>query len=175
MENDMVTLEELNEHYKAVRARLNSPPIMKREPPAPTVHSGPYPDPLDSPPPVKAPEPEEPAEAPPVTAELPSRKILMEVADKHNMPVASFRSPSRKMPFVNMRHEACYRLSTELGFSLSQIGRLMGHRDHTTIMNAIRRHKKILVEGYKPKTRTKSCVSNACVTQVEPQAQHDHG
>jgi len=180
MENEMKTLEELHAHYKAVKARLDNPvkkvPAVRLVYPEPTVVD---PDPLDFPAPPFVPDTVEEVggavEAPAVTTDTPARKILMEVADKHNMPVAAFRSPSRKMPFVNLRHEACYRLSTELGFSLMQIGRLMGNRDHTTVLNAIRRHKKILVEGYKPKTRTKSCVSNACVTQVEPQAQHDHG
>jgi hypothetical protein len=166
----MMTLEELHAHYKAVRARLDRP--AKKEPavrliypePAPAV----YPDPLESP----APAPE-PVVAPAVTTETPARRIMNEVAEKHKMPIAAFRSPSRKMPFVNLRHEACYRLSAELGFSLMQIGRLMGNRDHTTVLNAIRRHKKILAEGYKPKTRTK-CVSSARVTQVEPQTLHDH-
>ena len=160
-----MTLEELHAHYKAVRARLDSGPVKETN-----VHvgpfmrlKGPYPDPLDSPAPAPAP------------AETPARKILMEVAEKHKMPVASFRSKSRTMPFINLRHEACYRLSTELGFSLMQIGRLMGNRDHTTVLNAIRRHKKILAEGYKPKTRTKSGVSSARVTKVEPQTHHDHG
>ena len=161
----MMTLEELHAHYKAVRARLDNGPVKETN-----VHvgpfmrlKGPYPDPLDSPAPAPAP------------AETPARKILMEVAEKHKMPVASFRSKSRTMPFINLRHEACYRLSTELGFSLMQIGRLMGNRDHTTVLNAIRRHKKILAEGYKPKTRTKSGVSSARVTKVEPRAQNDHG
>ena len=161
----MMTLEELHAHYKAVRARLDSGPVKETN-----VHvgpfmrlKGPYPDPLDSPAPAPAP------------AETPARKILMEVAEKHKMPVGAFRSKSRTMPFINLRHEACYRLSTELGFSLMQIGRLMGNRDHTTVLNAIRRHKKILAEGYKPKTRTKSGVSSARVTKVEPRAQNDHG
>ena len=169
-----MTLEELHAHYKAVRARLDNAPIKKTN-----VHigpfmrlKGPYPDPLDAPAPV-APTPH--ANASETPAETPARRILNEVAEKHKMPVASFRSKSRTMPFINLRHEACYRLSTELGFSLMQIGRLMGNRDHTTVLNAIRRHKKILVEGYRPKTRTKSCVSNARVTKVETQAQNDHG
>ena len=169
-----MTLEELHAHYKAVRARLDKP--QKKEPAVRLIYSepppAPFPDPLDSP--VPAPIVEAPPAAPPVTAETPARKILMEVAEKHNMPVTAFRSKSRTMPFINLRHEACYRLSMELKFSLKQIGRLMGNRDHTTVMNAIRRHKKILAEGYKPKTRTKSGVSNACVTKVEPQTQHDH-
>ena len=170
----MMTLEELHAHYKAVRARLDNGPVKKTN-----VHvgpfmrlKGPYPDPLDSPAP--APAAEAPAKPPEAPAETPARKILTEVAEKHKMPVAAFRSKSRTVPFINLRHEACYRLSTELCFSLKQIGRLMGNRDHTTVMNAIRRHKKILVEGYKPKTRTKSGVSRARGTMVEPQTQHDH-
>ena len=168
----MMTLEELHAHYKAVRARLDGG--VKKEPAVRLIYPepapAPYPDPLDSSAPVAVEAPPPPA----APAETPARKILMEVAEKHKMPVAAFRSKSRTMPFVNLRHEACYRLSMELGFSLMQIGRLMGNRDHTTVLNAIRRHKKILAEGYKPKTRTK-CVSSACVTQVEPQSQHDHG
>jgi hypothetical protein len=171
----MMTLEELHAHYKAVRARLDGG--AKKEPAVRLIYPepapGPYPDPLDGLAPVAI-AIEAPAKAPETPAETPARKILNEVADKHKMPVAAFRSQSRTMPFINLRHEACYRLSTELGFSLKQIGRLMGNRDHTTVMNAIKRHKKILVEGYKPKTRTKSCVSSARVTQVEPQAQDDH-
>ena len=171
----MMTLEELHAHYKAVRARLDNP--AKKEPAVRLIYPepapAPYPDPLDSPAPVAV-VIEVPVKAPETPAETPARRILNEVAEKHKMPVGAFRSKSRTMPFINLRHEACYRLSTELGFSLMQIGRLMGNRDHTTVLNAIRRHKKILAEGYKPKTRTK-CVSNACVTQVEPQTQHDHG
>ena len=169
-----MTLEELHAHYKAVRARLDNG--VKKEPAVRLIYPepapAPYPDPLDSPAPVAVAI--EPPPAPAEPAETPARKILNEVAEKHKMPVGAFRSKSRTMPFINLRHEACYRLSTELGFSLMQIGRLMGNRDHTTVLNAIRRHKKILAEGYKPKTRTK-CVSSARVTQVEPQTQHDHG
>lgn len=174
----MMTLEELHAHYKAVRSRLDNSPIKSKEPAVRLICAGqaPYPDPLDLPPPepVVVEAMLKPAIVPIVTSETPARKIMVEVAEKHNMPVAAFRSASRKMNYINLRHEACYRLSTELGFSLMQIGRLMGNRDHTTVLNAIRRHKKILSEGYKPKTRTKSCVSSAHVTQAKPRTQNDH-
>lgn len=164
----MMTIEELHAHYKAVRARLDGG--VKREAPVRLIYPEPtpaaYPDPLDSPAPVAV-VIEVPVKAPAAPAETPARKIMAEVAEKHNMPVAAFRSASRTMPFVNLRHEACYRLSTELGFSLKQIGRLMGNRDHTTVMNAINRHKKILVEGYKPKKRKR-------LTEAAAQAQTDH-
>jgi hypothetical protein len=170
----MMTFEELHAHYKAVRARLDNP--AKKEPAVRLIYPepapAPYPDPLDSPAPVAVAI--EPPPAPTEPAETPARKILSEVAEKHGMPLTAFRSKSRTMKFIQCRQEACYRLSRELHFSLKQIGRLMGHRDHTTVMNAINGYKKILAEGYKPKTRTK-CVSSARVTQVEPQTHHDHG
>jgi len=168
----MMTLEELHAHYKAVRARLDGGP--KKEQPVrliyPEPEPEPYSDPLDLPPPVA----EAPVQITPAPAETPARKILMEVAEKHGMPVTVFRDKSRKMSHVRCRQEACFRMKHDLNFSLSQIGRLMGHQDHTTVLHAIRQHKKILAEGYKPKTR-KSSVSSVCVTQVETQAQHDHG
>lgn len=170
-----MTLEELHAHYKAVRARLDNG--VKKEPAVRLIYPepapAPYPDPLDSPAPVAV-AIEAPVKAPAEPAETPARKILSEVAEKHGMPLTAFRSKSRTMKFIQCRQEACYRLSKELRFSLKQIGRLMGHRDHTTVMNAINGYKKILAEGYKPKTRTK-CVSSARVTQVEPQTHHDHG
>ena len=165
----MMTLEELHAHYKAVRARLDKP--AKKEPAVRLIYPEPAPepfqDPLDSAPPA-------PVVEAPVPIETPARKILMEVAEKHGMPVTVFRNKSRKLNHVRCRQEACFRMKQDLGFSLSQIGRLMGHQDHTTVLHAIRQYKKILAEGYKPKTRTK-CVSSACVTQVESQTQHDHG
>jgi hypothetical protein len=167
MENEMMTLEELHAHYKAVRSRLDNP--VKKEPAVRLICAGqaPYPDPLNVVPPKVEAAAVPAAQNPLMTSETPARRIMAEVAEKHNMPMAAFRSASRTMPFVNLRHEACYRLSIELGFSLKQIGRLMGNRDHTTVMNAINRHKKILVEGYKPKTRKR-------VTGAAAQAQIDH-
>jgi hypothetical protein len=171
----MMTLEELHAHYKAVRARLDKP--AKKEPPIRLIHPepapGPYPDPLDLPPPVAA-AIEAAAKAPEKPTETPAQMILSEVAAKHGMPPTTFRSQNRRMDYVLCRQEAAYRLNTELKFSLSQIGRLMGHRDHTTVLHAINRYKKNLAQGGGPWTR-KSSVSNACVTQVEPQTQNDHG
>ena len=163
----MRTLEELHAHYKAVRARLDNP--IKKEPAVrliyPEPEPAPYPDPLDVVEVVEA-LPEEPIAAPPVTTETPARKILSEVAEKHGMPPTVFRSKSRDATYVLCRQEAAYRLKTELSFSLSQIGRLMGHRDHTTVLHAIRRYEKNLALGLGP--WASKCVSNACVTQVEP-------
>ena len=171
----MRTLEELHAHYKAVRARLDAP--IKKEPAVRLIYPEPekYPDPLDLPVAPIIPDvvgeigeiAEEAIAAPLVTTETPAKKILSEVADKHGMPPTVFRSKSRDAAYVLCRQEAAYRLKYELNFSLSQIGRLMGHRDHTTVLHAIRRYEKNLALGQGP-WASKSCVSNACVTQVEP-------
>jgi hypothetical protein len=168
MENGMRTLEELHAHYKAVRARLDNP--IKKEPPVrliyPEPEPAPFPDPLDVVEVVEAvveTPPEEPVAAPPAITETPSKKILSEVAEKHGMPPTVFRSKSRNAAYVLCRQEAAYRLKYELNFSLSQIGRLMGHRDHTTVLHAIRRYEKNLVLGVAPWTR--KCVSDACITK----------
>ena len=170
----MMTLEELHAHYKAVRARLDGG--VKREAPVRLICPEPapaaYPDPLDTPAPVAA-IIEMPDKTPETPAETPARRILNEVADKHGMPPTTFRSKNRRMDYVLCRQEAAYRLNTELKFSLSQIGRLMGHRDHTTVLHAINRYKKNLAQGGGPWTR-KSGVSSARVTQVEPRTQDDH-
>lgn len=176
----MRTLEELHAHYKAVRARLDAP--IKKEPAVRLIYPEPekYPDPLDFPVAPIIPDAvvdvgeivEDAIVTPPVTTETPARRVLSEVAEKHGMPFTVFRSKSRDAAYVLCRQEASYRLKYELNFSLSQIGRLMGHRDHTTVLHAIRRYEKNLALGGKPWTR--SGVSNACVTQVEPQAQDHH-
>ena len=161
----MKTLEELHAHYKAVRQRLDNPVVKK-----PTLKLVEHLEPIAIPEPYPQPAP---VFTPPVSTATPARTILNEVAEKYELSVADIRGACRKNKFVRARQEAAYRLSVELKFSLSQVGRVIGNKDHTTALHAIRQHKKILVEGYKPKTR-KSCVSSTHVTQVEPQAQSHH-
>jgi hypothetical protein len=152
MEIDMQTLEELHAHYMAVRARLNG---VK---PKPAL--------VQPPEPKAAPEPPEPVLEQPVVethrkdwlwlsqlTEMPSLTILREVSEKHGMTIRNMKSQSREIQFVKARQEAAYRLKFELNYSLTQIGRLLGKRDHTTILHAINRHKKNLAQGTEPWTR----------------------
>ena len=147
----MLTLEELHAHYKAVRARLDNPVIKKKEPAVRLVYPEPqkYPEPLDQKPAELEPEPVAiaPAPIPQVIPETPAQIVLREVAEKHNMSVSQLRSAARLKAYVGARQEASYRLNTELGFSLKQIGNMLGRRDHTTILHAINRYKKNLAEG----------------------------
>lgn len=78
---------------------------------------------------------------------LRSREILEEVAAKHGLRVDDLRSKSRLHVLVAARQEASFRLRTELGLSLPAIGRLLGGRDHTTILHAVKRHAEVLAGG----------------------------
>jgi hypothetical protein len=140
----MKTLEELHAHYKAVRERLNNPP--KKVAPVRLVYPepAPYPDPLDFKPVEALPAllATIPAEDVPDMPETPAQTVLREVSEKHGLTVREIQSVVRLKPYVLARQEASYRLNKELGFSLAQVGRMLGKRDHTTVLNAIQMYKK---------------------------------
>ena len=68
--------------------------------------------------------------------------ILAEVAQKHNVSVRDLCGPYRWRHYINARFEAFYRLRTETSMSLPQIGRHVGNRDHTTVINGIKKYKQ---------------------------------
>ena len=160
----MLTLEELNAHYKAVRARLDGP-LPKKQVPASPVIFGTHSDSVVAAP-KKEPEPI------PAMMETPSKKIMSEVARKHEVPISVYKDHNRKMSFILCRQEAAYRLKTELGFSLSQIGRIFGNRDHTTIRHAVIQYTKKLAANNE--VTASKCVSDACDTEAATQAQNNH-
>jgi hypothetical protein len=147
MEIEMQTLEELHAHYMAVRARLNGgKPKLTLVKPVEKTPSGPYEEPAAEKniKPIPVAVIHMPRIA--IMPETPAQTILREVAEKHNMSVKQIQSASRTKAYVGARQEASYRLNTELGFSLKQIGNMLGRRDHTTILHAINRYKKNLAE-----------------------------
>lgn len=165
----MKTLEEFNAHYKAVRARLNGSPPVKKPPPPKIIEPGnilvfPVPTPtieFDL-----EPQPSKPKTARVknkwvdnvvtfYTLETPAQVILREVAAKHEMPMTVFKDESRKKPFVLCRQEAAYRLKVEAKLSLTQIGRLFNHQDHTTVLNSINRYKANTEQGRIPWFKTR--------------------
>jgi len=65
--------------------------------------------------------------------------IVDQVAGKHGVTRADIIGPSRVRAVSQARHEAAYRIVVELGMSLPMVGRVLGARDHTTILNSVRR------------------------------------
>lgn len=114
----------LNDHYKAVRARLNSGPPHR--------------------PVAIAPPPPEPEPDPPV-AELPlasfqytmsaARRIAVGALTPHGMTWTDAMSPARTLPYTDARRDV-YAALRRHGWSLKKIAIFCG-RDHTTVMNAL--------------------------------------
>ena len=64
-------------------------------------------------------------------------KIIAEVADKFKVTREDLIGATRKKRFVRARHVAMYLMHEELGMGDTEIGRLMGDRDHSTVINAV--------------------------------------
>lgn len=136
---EIKTADELFAHYKAVRDRLNPPPRVVLEEPKPE------PEPELEPKPVIEVKPE-PKKEPPKVSIMRSTSIFMEASEKYKMSIKMIKSTSRRKKFVEVRQEVAYRLRMELKYSYPQIGRLLGNRDHTTAINAVKGYEKKLAK-----------------------------
>lgn len=68
-------------------------------------------------------------------------QVVSEVAKKHGLSYADMASKTRKRAFAWPRQEAMFQAYLECDHaSLPMIGKLMGGRDHTTILHGIRAH-----------------------------------
>ena len=72
----------------------------------------------------------------------PPKQIIQEAAQKHGITVSELIGESRCKHYVIARQEAAYRIRKECGYGLPRIGKLLGGRDHTTILHACRAHEK---------------------------------
>ena len=116
--------DELTDHYKQVRARLNAgPPPPWRQPVLPPP----------PPPEPQAPEPE-PVLAYQYTMSA-ARRIAQAALVAHKMTWTDAMGPRRTLPYTNARKDV-YQALRKHGWSLMKIGIFCG-RDHTTIMNAL--------------------------------------
>lgn len=91
---------------------------------------------------------------------LPTMKdIISEVAEKYGVTINDILSDRRTRNLAQPRFEVCWRARNETRLSLPQIGRSIGGRDHTTVLNAIRKYEAMRREiaigkpAYSLKTR----------------------
>ncbi len=61
------------------------------------------------------------------------------ICDHYNVRVADLKGKSRTQPLVTARQLCMYLIKKHLDKSLLEIGRAFGGRDHTTVINAVRR------------------------------------
>ena len=60
-----------------------------------------------------------------------------EVTRRFNISKEELEGPNRKREIVKARHVAMYLLHEELGMRDTEIGRLIGGRDHSTVIKAV--------------------------------------
>lgn len=84
------------------------------------------------------------------TREIRGGQILAAVASAYGVTVAALQSPRREKRFVWPRHVACYLCREFTSLSTSQIGRILGGRDHTTVMHAVKRVQDAKTYGDEP-------------------------
>lgn len=127
----MMSVEELHEHYRSVRARLSDrrKEFHPKEPPTARM---------------KVPDSKAILRSFIPKFANPSEEIIYYIAKKHGVSVADIKGLSRKVKIVRARQEAAYEIRAKRGLTLPQIAGILGNRDHTTIIHAIRRHAEFL-------------------------------
>ena len=75
----------------------------------------------------------------------PMREICEEVAEKHGVTFDDLRGERRQHNLVVARWEAAWRCFSETQNSYPAIGRML-HKDHTTIMNAVKRYQERMAQ-----------------------------
>jgi chromosomal replication initiator protein len=72
------------------------------------------------------------------------RQILNTVASYFNLKQSDLTGPTRLQNIAEARQILMYLLRHELRIQLEEIGRLLGGRDHTTIMHGVPDHSRVI-------------------------------
>ena len=129
----MSYFDELTDHYKQVRARLNGgpPPLV-----ALTIPTGW--DVIDTAPELEPePEPIDPLAS--VHCSPDTKRAILPILDRHGFTWAQIVERRNTKDRTAARADL-YVILRERGWSYPRIGQLVGGRDHTTIINSIQRY-----------------------------------
>ena len=66
--------------------------------------------------------------------------ILKETSEEYSIPQPVITGASRRRDVVEARFHAMSRISNELGLSLKEVGFYFSERDHSTVINALKRN-----------------------------------
>ena len=70
------------------------------------------------------------------------KDILKKVCSRFGIKGSELKSPSRLQHITLARNTAIYLIRTELNLSLVEIGRLLGNRNHSTVLNSLKTVEK---------------------------------
>jgi chromosomal replication initiator protein len=68
------------------------------------------------------------------------KQIATLVAERHGLGLEHLVGPETAQRFVLPRHEAMFLIRAENRYSLPQIGKFFGDRNHATVIHGVRRH-----------------------------------
>ncbi|MCF0117816.1 MAG: chromosomal replication initiator protein DnaA [Bacilli bacterium] len=83
---------------------------------------------------------------------LNEEKILSVVADYYNLSVAQLKGNSRQSQLSMARHIAMYLIRTILDLPFKQIGKVLGGKDHSTVMTGVNKVEKMLKTNHQYST-----------------------
>lgn len=77
---------------------------------------------------------------------MPARHVIRAIAARNGVTPAQMTGHQRAKPLCIARFEAYWLIDRMFCFSLPKIGRLMGSRDHTTVMHGLKRITRMIAE-----------------------------
>jgi hypothetical protein len=84
---------------------------------------------------------------PPSSAHDRACLIINAVADLYDFTIDEIRSDRRNKKLVQARHHAMWEISKYTHWTLGKVGKFLGNRDHTTVMNGRDRHQARIDAG----------------------------
>lgn len=88
-------------------------------------------------------------------------QIMRFVASFHSRTVDEIKSPSRIQPLVRARHDAMFVAKIITNRSLPEIGRRFGNRDHTTVLNAIKKTERRIASDFSARSEIGELIEHA--------------
>jgi chromosomal replication initiator protein len=82
---------------------------------------------------------------PAVAAPADPQAILDSVSGYYNVPIPAITGKSRAKQIAEARHVAMYLLREDAELALKQIGLLLGHRDHSTVIHGVQKIGRALI------------------------------
>jgi hypothetical protein len=75
----------------------------------------------------------------PPSRKMTAKEIVRNVAAEYGIRVEDLTGPRRHKNFIEARFKAIGQMYVETKLSISQIGQIVGDRDHTSVLHALRR------------------------------------
>lgn len=82
--------------------------------------------------------------------EISAEEVIKSVCDYYKVRPAQLRGQRRDSFLVKPRQVAMYLLKKEFGLTFSEIGNLLGGRDHTTVMHGVNKVEELVLENKVP-------------------------